>query len=276
MRVLEHRFLDVPLSAFGVSLLVHLGALLLFVSAPFLEQLGILKKKQFSSEMYQTFIQVDVVALPDLLPGQQKSLDTSLPIVETPSTAEEKVEEDTTSKKDDDVMTTEETKAEAKAKADAKKKAEEKAAFEKEKKRLAEQEKALKKLAEEAKREAALKALQGKAGKSGRQKLAGNKLSKGTSLTGAVGTAKDAYAGRVVEAIKEHFNIYFWQQKKGLSAVLRLEFYSNGKVKNRQIIKKSIDPTYDSAVLAAVDAASFPVPEDPAVIGDSFDITFNP
>jgi TolA protein len=264
-----------------VSLIAHLVLILMFVSAPMLEKLGILKRKPLIDNVYQTFIQVDVVALPDLLPGQKQSMDTSLPIVDKPAAEPEPAKEEKSAEdKKDDVMTSQEAEKEAaKAKAEAKKKkeaAEKEKEKEKEKKRQAEQEKALKKLEEEAKREAAIKSLQSKAGKKGRQKLAGNVLSKGTSLTGAVGTAKDQYTGRIVDAIKEHFNIYLWTQKKGLLAVLRLEFFSNGKVKNRQIIKKSSDPTYDSAVLQAVDAATFPVPEDPAILNEIFDITFSP
>jgi TolA protein len=279
---LEHRFFDVPLSAFGISLLVHLMALLLFISAPLLERVGILKKKQFSKDIYQTFIQVDVVALPDLLPGQRQSLDTSVPLVESPAHEPVPAKEETAEKKDD-VMTIEESREEAKARAEAKKKAEaiekEKVKArekEKEKKRAAEQEKALKKLAEEAKREAAVKALQSKAGTKGRQKISGNILSKGTALKGAIGTAKDQYTGRIVQAALEQFNVYSWQQKKGLKTVIHLELYSTGKVKSRQVVQRSVDPLYDSAVLQAIDQATFPAPEDPSVLSEGFDITFIP
>jgi TolA protein len=168
----------------------------------------------------------------------------------------------------------------AKAEEEALKAKEKKAAAErllKEKQRLAEQEKALKRIQEDAAREAALKNLSAKQGKSGRQKLAGNILSKGTATTGAIGNAKDRYTGLVHEAIKEHFNIFPWQRKKNLSALVRLDIFPNGRVRARRIIRKSADPLYDSAVLKAIDSAQpLPIPDDIAIISDGLVVEFKP
>jgi TolA protein len=269
--LLDHRFLNIPLSALAFSLAIHFGVVLMVALSPIFESLGLsIFPKKKMDEIYQGFIQVDVVALPDMLPNEKSSIDTALPIVDKPEKSKE--ENVDTLKKDDLALFEEAKKAE-----DVKKKAETEAKHKAlEKKKLADQEKALKRLQEEAKREAALKSLQNKSGKAGRGKLAGNVLSKGNSLTGAVGTAKDQYGGRVLEAIKQNFNIYFWQQKKGLSAVIHLELFPTGKVRSREIVKRSSDPTYDSAVLQAIDAAYFPAPEEPSVVEGGFDITFIP
>lgn len=274
--LIENRFLTIPVSAFVFSLVLHGSFLIFFVSIPILESMGIsiLPKKKILQDAYQSFIQVDVVALPDTLPNERPSLDTALPIVDKPAQA---IEPEKVETKKDDVLISPEAKKEEEAKkaAEQKKKVEQEAK-EKDRKKQADQEKALKKIQEEAKREAALKALNDKGGKVGRKKLSGNVLSKGTSLTGVVGTAKDQYAGRIVQAALQNFNIYFWQQKKGLAAVVHLELFPTGKVRSRQIIKKSIDATYDSAVLQAIDAATFPPPEDPSILDEGFNITFIP
>ncbi|MFM8316352.1 MAG: cell envelope integrity protein TolA, partial [Deltaproteobacteria bacterium] len=143
---------------------------------------------------------------------------------------------------------------------------------------LEEQTKALKKLQEEARREQALKNLTPKDGKVGRGKLAGNRLSQGNSAVGMIGTASDQYRALVSDAIRKHFNIYLWQQKRvALIADIYLEVYPNGRVKVRKVVKPSSDPLFDSAVLSAIDASQpLPIPEDISLLKEGFQITFKP
>ena len=80
------------------------------------------------------------------------------------------------------------------------------------------------------------------------------------------------------DAIRKHFNIYLWQQKKAaLTADIYLEVYPTGKVKLRRVVKASADPLFDSAVLQAIDASQpLPVPDDISVLKEGFQITFKP
>jgi len=138
-------------------------------------------------------------------------------------------------------------------------------------------EEALKKVQEDLKREEALKALRKETENLGRGPLKGNKLSQGTSSFGTVGTSKDRYIGILTETIKQQFNIFSWQQKKGLVAEVTLMLQANGRVKWRKITRPSQDLMYDSAVLQAIDEAQpFPVPEDKSLIADEIRINFKP
>ena len=75
----------------------------------------------------------------------------------------------------------------------------------------------------------------------------------------------------------EGFNIFSWQQKKGLVAEVALMLQANGRVKWRKITRPSQDLMYDSAVLQAIDEAQpFPVPEDKSLIADEIRINFKP
>jgi colicin import membrane protein len=234
--------------------------------------------KKLDKDLYQNFIQVDVVALPDQLISDKTKPDTTLPIVDKPQSSKEEVKPD----KEDPVLEAKEEAAKAKAEMEAKRQADIKKKEEikatQEKKRKAEQEKALKRLQQEADREAALKTLaKNQDGKKGRQKLAGNILSKGTAATGKVGTAKDQYTALVAKAISDHFNYFPWQKKKNLVAYVYLEIYKTGRLKFRKVVKGSVDPTFDSAVLQAVDESQpLPVPEDLSVISDGITIEFKP
>lgn len=285
---LDDKFIELPSSALIVSLIIHGSLLFCIVSVKVLDKLGIdlfTKKNDVTKQMYQSFIQVDVVGLPQNLINEQTALDTTLPITEKPKVTKEEVSKD---KFIEEEMKLAKEAAEAKAKeeefsqkekkkkelADKKAKEAEEAATAK--KQKFEKEKALKQLEMDAKREQALKGLQSKAGKAGRGKVVGNILSQGTSSSGAIGTAKDRYRGLVGEEIKQHFNIYLWQKKKQLAAEVHLELLPNGKVKSRKITKPSSDPLYDSAVLLAIDQSTFPAPDEDSILTDGIDIYFTP
>lgn len=277
--IMENQYWGIPKSALVTSFLLHLSIPLMLVSVKILDKMGIhlFPDRKIVMDAYQSFIQVDVVALPDQLVNDKSALDASLPTVENPKTV---VEDAPKVETKDDTMVDEQDKAEKeKAKALKEKEAmttkREKDKLEK--KRVAEQEKAMKKMQEEAKREQALKSLSAKNGQKGRGKLKGNVLSQGTSAHGAIGTAKDRYTALLTEAIKQHFNIYMWQQKKNLLAEVQFEIFPTGRVRRRKVVKTSSDPTYDSAILKALDDSQpLPLPDDPLLLSEEFHITFKP
>lgn len=253
----------VPKSALIASLCLHLGILIfliLFSSSnfsDFLRQMVGLEPKIIEA---QSFVQVDVVGLPDHTVREQ--INPLLPEVAKPESKTSKPSQESRPI-DPDIMN---------EKASSQKKAETEKA-----ERKKQQERALREALEEAKREQALKGLQNESGARGRGKLKGNALSEGTSSTGLVGTAKDKYVGILTESIKQQFNVFSWQQKKGLVAEVRLLLLPNGRVKWRKIVKPSRDMLYDSAVLQAIDDAQpFPIPEDRSLIRDEITINFKP
>jgi len=255
-------FSHIPKSALIVSLVFHFlmaSAVVFFTAAGdfTLANLILGKKNEISA---QSFVQVDVVGLPDEL-----IKDKTNPLLPEVSKPETKAQQPVESKKvQKDVM--DDLLSKPKKDKSASKQNREK-----------EQEDALKEALEEARREQALKGLQTKSGEKGRGKIKGNILSQGTSSTGIVGTAKDKYVGILTESIKQQFNIFSWQQKKGLVAEVKLMLLPNGRVKWRKIVKPSRDIMYDSAVLQAIDDAQpFPIPEDKGLIEDEITINFKP
>jgi TonB family protein len=261
----SQNFIHVPISSLLISLGVHAGVLLVLLSLHWMDGLGIsfFKKKEVT-QPYQSFIQVDVVALPDQLPRDAVSQDMSQPVVDKPARPLEKPGAPVTPP---DLM-----------KLPSKKTNPESLEKLSKKEALSEQTKALKRLQEEARREQALKDLTTKTGKQGRAKMAGNRLSQGNSSVGMIGTASDQYRALVSDTIRKHFNIYLWQQKRGsLLADIYLEVFPNGRVKTRRVVKASSDPLFDSAVLQAIDASQpLPVPEDISLLKEGFQITFKP
>lgn len=274
---MENQFWGIPKSALITSLLLHLVFPLFFLTVKVLNSMGyrLFPEKKILQEAYQSFIQVDVVALPDQLINDKTPLDTTLPTVEKPQTVAEEVPKEETK---EDIIAENEEKAEKTKAKELKEKEELNLKKEKqEKKRLAEQEKAMKRMQEEAKREQAMKALAAKSGQKGRGKLKGNVLSQGTAAHGAIGSAKDRYTSLLIETIKQHFNIYLWQQKKNLSADVQFELFPTGRVRRKKVVRPSTDPLYDSAILKALDDAQpLPLPEDPLLLGEEYIITFNP
>lgn len=268
METFRNNFVSVPKSAFVFSVLFHLGIAFSFISLSVFSPgtlADLFSQKKLSENVYQSFVQVDVVGLPDELADQR--LNPLLPEVANPEISKEVTKGKSESKADvmEEIKSTKE-KEQHKQQA-AKKEAE----------RKKEQEQALNAALEEAKREQALKGLQTKSGQKGRGKIKGNIVSQGTSSTGAIGNAKDRYVGVLTESIKQQFNVFSWQQKNGLMAEVKLMLLPNGRVRWRKIVKPSRDLLYDSAVLQAIDDAQpFPVPEDKNLINDEITINFKP
>ncbi len=272
--VTEHQFVYVPRKIIFWSTLIHASIPALLLINIGLEKLGISlfpKNRNNTTEVYQNFIQVDVVALPDELMNQRSEVDSTLPLVENPSTAPEAVK----NVEDPEAMHLEEERLAAEAK---KRAVDAKFAADSEKKAKAEKEKALKQMQREAEKEAALKSLkENSSAQKGRGKIAGNLMSKGTAMSGKVGTAKDRYSALVAQKIREHFNIFPWQKKKGLAASVYIEINSMGRIREKRLMKVSRDPVFDAAVLQAVEESQpLPVPEDMSLVSDGITLEFRP
>lgn len=264
MQMTSDSFLGIPRSAFIASVILHgflFIALIMFSTFKEDGLLGFLLNKKNQENLYQSFVQVDLVGLPDQLINQ--NVNPLLPEVEKPESNPSPAPITEKKSEEPDVMEEPDEKKEPSKKNSSK--------------QNLEKDKAMKAALEEAEREQALKGLSNQTGKKGRGKIKGNKLSEGTSSSGIVGTAKDKYIGILTESIKQQFNVFSWQQKKGLMAEVKLVLLPNGKVKWRKIIKPSRDVLYDSAVLQAIDDAQpFPVPEDKGLLQDEITINFRP
>lgn len=287
---LNQRFVYVPRSALVASLILHLAfpvflgltALLDFVGLRILPE----RKKNPPMEIYQNFIQVDMVALPDQTMEQMKNMDATLPVVDEQKAVdkgETKEPEKTPEMILEEQKAADEAKRAVEEKAQLEKAARDKAKQEEEKRKAEEtkakkdQEKARKKAEDELKRAKALKELQGKGDKVGRQKLKGNLLSKGTATRGNIGKDMDAYGARILQRIKDQFNIYPWQKKRNLLSTVYLELLPTGRIKEKRLMKSSGDSVFDALVLQAVEAAQpYPVPDDFTLIADGIKIDFTP
>lgn len=268
---LNQRFIHIPFSALLWSLALHVLVPFIVVGIVAIENWEWKWRKKDIRQMYQDFVQVDVVALPDVMVSEKQIMDMSKPIVDR---VRKSLEDPTEAAKQQEIA----LQKEKEVLAEKEKIMAEKAKKEKLEKQKADQEKALKKLQEDAKREQAMKALQqAKGEKVGREKLKNNKLATGVSATGKVGDMKEIWGARIQKAIKEHFNIFLWQQKKNLKNEVRIELYPNGRLKLRKVVKTSSDPTYDSAVLQAIDEVKvFPLPEDISLVSEPIIVEMMP
>lgn len=259
----QPQFVYIPRAALIASIVLHLMIPATWVTIKGLEYLGIqIFPPTHIKDVYQEFVQVDLVGLPDITIPDLEKLDPTLPEVEKPAIEPAKEAED-------DLMALDAIK---KALAD-KEKAERE---EKEKRKKADEEKkkALKDIEEELKREQALKALAD--GKKGRQKLKGNIVSKGTAVQGALGTPKDQFTAIVMAKIKEKFYMLPFQEGKKLSNTAHIELYPTGRVRSKQIVRSSGDAIFDSHVLQAIDEAQpLPIPEDLSIMQGGFTVNFN-
>lgn len=275
---LNRRFVYSPRKFLVWSLLFHLGVVGFMGVYQVLDKFNLTpfpKKKDLMEQVYQEFVQVDVVDLPDILMKDLDKIDASLPVVDDPQELPKPVD---VPAEDPEAMA--ELEAAKKAKAEeAKQKAEEakRLAEEAKKKKEAEKqarEEALRKLEEEAKRADALAALEKEAG---RKQLKGNIVSKGSATKGNIGTAKDQYRSLIAKKIKEHFNVFSWQKKKNLLAVVFIKVGPDGRLLEKKIVQSSSDRLYDSAVLEAVqEAEPLPLPRDMSLVADGITIEFRP
>ncbi|MBI4403248.1 MAG: cell envelope integrity protein TolA [Deltaproteobacteria bacterium] len=268
----NERFLSLPTSAILFSLILHVAIPLTFLTVGVLDNFGIhlFPKSRKIRDAFQSYVQVDIVGLPEMPIKDNVFIDPSIPVVDKPAfpsekpAAEEqseKIQQNSKNKSETDELTLPD-----KAK----------------KERLAQAEQALKKLRDEVNREKALKALaMAKGAKEGRSKIAGNIVSKGTATKGKIGSEREIYESQLISAIKQHFDIYTWQGRKKLESGVAVQLLATGKIKYKKVIKPSSDPHFDSAVLKAIDAAQpLPLPTDldlrEEVLRDGVEIGFRP
>lgn len=263
-KAFSRSFLYLPPTAILVSIILHLLFLLSLVVIQLMDgwEFSFFPFKRNKKELSQSFIQVDIVALPDSRLDETKVIDSAKPIVEKPTEAKPEVSEPAAN--DDSLILENKKKREAELKKIEKiKKEEQKKA----------REAALKSLQNEVEREQALKSLEG------RVVMKGNKLSKGTSMAGNIGNESERYYALILATITSKFNVFPWQSKKNLTTVASFRIGSDGRIVNGQvnILQPSVDPTYDSAVKKAIlDAQPFPKPEEEAFLDEDFTIEFKP
>ncbi len=263
----QQDFIYIPKAALIASVILHLMLPAGWLTVRGLEALGIqIFPKTHIKDIYQEYVQVDLVGLPDIAIKDLEKLDPTLDEVENPAEVKEDVEE-----KEDELMAIEaQKKAAAAEKAKMEKEAKEKA------KKIADEDrkKALKQVEEEMNRERAMKALLNE-GKKGRHKLKGNIVSKGTAVIGNLGTPKDQFTAIVMAKIKERFYIMPSQRDRGLTNTVHLEMYPTGRVRSKRIVTPSADRIFDSAVMQAIDDAQpLPIPEDLSLINGGITVTF--
>jgi len=103
------------------------------------------------------------------------------------------------------------------------------------------------------------------AGKSdtGAQKIKGNVLSPGTSLTGLAKLQHDTYAADLDRHIKQNWTLPEWLANRDYKAQALVYIDSRGNILGRKIVKSSGNPSYDEEVLNTIDrSAPFPAPPE--------------
>ena len=75
----------------------------------------------------------------------------------------------------------------------------------------------------------------------------------------------------------ENLNLYQWQKKRKIEAVVFLRIFPNGRIRERKIVKASTDSTYNASVLQAIDASQpLPVPDEPSLYDEGINLVFRP
>ena len=213
-------------------------------------------------------VQVDMVALPDQLKGEEpKDVDLSKPVkenMEVPPNVEAKVEEPPEpepepepAKPDPEELALEREKKleeqKRKAELDAKKRAAEalKRMRSEAKKREEEEERRRQEALE--KRRKDLQAFNEKF----RQALKGNQKNQGDSATGDVGQAvMSAYQGHMLDRLRRNWALPQYLQGKGYRATIRIYLDSRGNVVRKDFIRTSGNDMFDNNVESAVNQSS--------------------
>jgi outer membrane biosynthesis protein TonB len=238
-----------------ISLGIHGGILLLLIAGKFL---GFDK-----AEMFQPSVQIDMVALPDLVKSQEaRPLDPTLPVKDAPPPPPKeevmaKPEPKPEPKPRPDEMALEKAK-EKKAENDAKK------ALERLKAERQKEQRAEDKRREELvnKREEDLKRFE----EAYRSAIKGNQTNQGTSSTGSLQETVNAYAGHIRERLHGNWALPVWLQDKGLRAVVRMYIDGRGNIVRYQFTAVSGNDAFDNYVKGTVQRSSpfAPPPEEMA------------
>lgn len=201
-------------------------------------------------EPFQPAIQVDIVELPDFVKNERKLVDTSLPVkdepVPPPPAPEPKTKDEMTLK--EDPKPTKDAKSaldRIKEQVERKRRAEEQKRQVEEQKRLKIRQKEAQKFEEKF-----------------RNRLGGNNLNQGNSVTGTLATAVNAYAGHVTDKIRNYWELPPFLRDKQNRAIVNLFIDANGGARY-YFKKKSGDSVFDNLVKDAIDR-SIPFAPPPA------------
>lgn len=90
----------------------------------------------------------------------------------------------------------------------------------------------------------------------------GNQVSKGSDLRGLSLLQHESYVSDVERHIRRYWVIPQWLANKNLRTKVRVKFDDSGAVTSRDIVQSSGNPSFDQAVLETLEKAS-PVPKPP-------------
>jgi TonB family protein len=230
-----------------ISAGLHVGFFLLMAVGEFISP--------GSSELFQPSVQIDVVALPDLVKAQNQPIDTSLPVKENPPPPPPEPEEKDAAaepapkadepdamvlKKEKDAQK-EAKKALDRLKAQMKKDQREQAKQLEE--RIKEREKSLKRLDELT-----------------RAAILGNQTNQGTSATGDLLKTQNAYFGHITERLRANWALPAYLQGRGLRAVVRMYIGPSGEASQFRFVQSSGDKMFDEYVTASIKRSKFAPP----------------
>jgi TonB family protein len=94
--------------------------------------------------------------------------------------------------------------------------------------------------------------------------IKGNKVSKGTSLSGdAKESAEAGYYDQLRAKLQENWELPVWIARQNLSARVQIFIDSRGRIRNFRFMKPSGNPQFDSAIKKTLeDSQPFPVPPE--------------
>jgi TonB family protein len=214
-------------------------------------------------ELFVPTVQIDMVALPDLVKSQKEQiLDKTLPVKDEPA-PKEKPAEKVAEKEPEKTKPKDEPKPD-----EMTLKRERDAAAKKALERLREEMKKAQKDAEKKKLEELAdkrKENQKRFEEAFRNALKGNQVNEGTSTSGVSEATKNAYIGMIQQTIRSNWGLPAWLQNRGLSAAVVIQIDGRGNVVGFRFTKPSGNDTFDEYVKSAVQQSTFaPPPEEMA------------
>lgn len=226
-----------------------------------------------TAEVFLPSVQIDMVALPDLVKSQnQPILDKTLPVKDAPPPPEppqktaEKEPEPRDNAKDDRMSIEREKQAAIDAK-----KALERLRNQVKKTQAEEVERARRELLE--KRQADLARFK----EAYRSVVKGNQVNEGTSMTGVSAETRNAYIGMIQEKIRSNWALPAFLQGRGLTANAIVQLDGSGRVIGFRLTKSSGNETFDEYVTTAVQRSSpfAPPPEEMSrTLRNGFQVNF--
>lgn len=205
-------------------------------------------------EMARTAIRVDVVDLPRLKISDLSKIDVSQEVnpqaAKREETPETKPQVDSTAMIDKTQPTPKPAKTAKNTAKDRLKQLKESLKAEQRRKELAEE------LAKKVTKNS------DNSGGGGRPELAGNILSQGYSVTGDLATEQDVFRGKIQAHIYKNWSVPAWMKASALRAVVLVKVAPDGRILEKEFLKKSGDEIFDSAVERAMELSD-PLPPPP-------------